>query len=601
MSPIGIHIYFDVFLHAAGLMRSPKKHGHIGVDGSSYPDLNRVSSGNVTTLSSDDMTLVGKIENHSLSENDPMSVGIAANGHMIWRKSSSTRQVQNDNSSMPETSDIQFTTLSENNSFWKVLLPFSFRPEFLSADLPHDLQNVSCRASLAVEALQNPQLLFFPDANGAPAIRAYLGDKMIGYNLLPSQNVSFPMALRTDMNREKELREVHCDFPLGASGRRKTIQRVGPFTSHGGFDFWELWWEDVGHFNKTLSKHPHGIALMGYSFLAVRDNGEILSLPPIHIHHVHAGANLSGFFSQASLTTAGDQQCMPELGGTTCLGKQFFDKHAFPVKRAWFIEALLNDVRPPNSQPLHWWFHIDFTWTADDLQSLKPLSYLEMVNPWKIPNTYSVATDRSSFMWYTTTMPRAGYLVWGVGHGHMAVSDHHYLFSASPGQLGLDQIPRADDPWEPITLERAGFSAVELVKRHMFANLRKAIKSHHSACTGRMRCNTTGPKLICDRPAMEEEVDAFLWDRTLPASMQCSPWTFERGETITAVFFNKPLNNKSCAIDLVRERSSKPKIFSQHGIWVLWYAAHDLQSYSEYKHFSQIAGVDGSFGLVRPS
>jgi hypothetical protein len=67
-------------------------------------------------------------------------------------------------------------------------------------------------------------------------------------------------------------------------------QRVGPMTSHGGYDWWQLGWADAGgfmragHLNRDGSKE---IVIYEHSMLPVDEHGSPLSFPPIHIHHMH--------------------------------------------------------------------------------------------------------------------------------------------------------------------------------------------------------------------------------------------------------------------------------------------------------------------------
>jgi hypothetical protein len=82
-----------------------------------------------------------------------------------------------------------------------------------------------------------------------------------------------------------------CDVPT-ATGMWRT-QRIGPFLSRGGNDWWTVLAADFGGFTSMLtatgangSRSPRRIGLSAH-FLAVVDAaGEPLGFPPIHLHHL---------------------------------------------------------------------------------------------------------------------------------------------------------------------------------------------------------------------------------------------------------------------------------------------------------------------------
>lgn len=82
-----------------------------------------------------------------------------------------------------------------------------------------------------------------------------------------------------------------CDLPPSSSGDdgglHHTIMRVGPFTSNGGYD----WWQYAGHDTLSLSRHLEGGASIGIGshwVTAVEaHSGRVLGYPPMHVHHIH--------------------------------------------------------------------------------------------------------------------------------------------------------------------------------------------------------------------------------------------------------------------------------------------------------------------------
>jgi hypothetical protein len=69
-------------------------------------------------------------------------------------------------------------------------------------------------------------------------------------------------------------------------------QRVGPFRSTGGYDWWHIGWYDVDHVGGLLDRSapgtPIGITAHWSGFL--NDAGVPVGLPPLHAHHMHVTA-----------------------------------------------------------------------------------------------------------------------------------------------------------------------------------------------------------------------------------------------------------------------------------------------------------------------
>jgi hypothetical protein len=64
-----------------------------------------------------------------------------------------------------------------------------------------------------------------------------------------------------------------------------TIQRIGPLTSRGCYD----WWQFAAHDFLGLSQHlkQGQIQISGHYIVGTDVSGDALPYPPIHIHHVH--------------------------------------------------------------------------------------------------------------------------------------------------------------------------------------------------------------------------------------------------------------------------------------------------------------------------
>ena len=64
-------------------------------------------------------------------------------------------------------------------------------------------------------------------------------------------------------------------------------QRVGPFVSTGGYDWWKLIWSDVAGLEEHLHKQNGPLVVNAHFSGPVGVDGEPIPLPPVHNHHIH--------------------------------------------------------------------------------------------------------------------------------------------------------------------------------------------------------------------------------------------------------------------------------------------------------------------------
>ena len=176
-----------------------------------------------------------------------------------------------------------------------------------------------------------------------------------------------------------------CKIPQEDGGSWH-VQRVGPFVSTGGYDWWQIGWSDAGMLSDALRQHPEGVDVVGYALTPVTEDGTRIGHPPVHIHHIHfvaqqgvrprnimrglcvssAGATLTHMDSllkekncyNASLFLEqhGDYQCRPEEDGIECLTAG--DHNPRRIRQVLDVEGELNDVRPFDSPPLRWYYQV---------------------------------------------------------------------------------------------------------------------------------------------------------------------------------------------------------------------------------------------------
>lgn len=77
-----------------------------------------------------------------------------------------------------------------------------------------------------------------------------------------------------------------CRLPQDDGGAWH-VQRVGPFNSTGGYDWWQIGWSDAGMLSEALALHPEGVDVVNTVLVPVLEDGTRLGHPPVHIHHIH--------------------------------------------------------------------------------------------------------------------------------------------------------------------------------------------------------------------------------------------------------------------------------------------------------------------------
>ena len=116
-------------------------------------------------------------------------------------------------------------------------------------------------------------------------------DRLRGYTLTPHNNQKF---LQSDLywplwniseQPHARLTLSFCEARL-PDGTVWHVQRFGPFSSTGGYDWWQMAGQDVGNLSATLSTHRQ-IYLVGNFMGGVTSDGRAIGYPPLHPHHIH--------------------------------------------------------------------------------------------------------------------------------------------------------------------------------------------------------------------------------------------------------------------------------------------------------------------------
>ena len=232
-------------------------------------------------------------------------------------------------------------------------------------------------------------------------------------------------------------------------GSHWVATQIGPFTSHGGYDWWDVKWNDAARLSMWLKQY-HTLAVARFMEVGVDATGQALGFPPIHLHHSHTtpGDHRARDALSWLFRGSGDQQCGASAGGIGCQG-EILDPYVKRFDQRLSLWVVLNDVRPHGSPMLTWWYQASFLLKAGDRET-QTVSQLTLFNPWSwrasVPTSYYAATyvipaDDESFLFFSGGMPLSGSLVrvqlFHAFHAHMQTTSNAFLFSASPDELSL--------------------------------------------------------------------------------------------------------------------------------------------------------------------
>jgi len=364
-------------------------------------------------------------------------------------------------------------------------------------------------------------------------------------------------------------------------------QRVGPMSSIGGYDWWNLYWSDFMGLGKAVSSEPEGVDVDAFVSVAVDQSDNILSHPPIHIHHVHISAQqdelmgLSPYLSLPKLLSLdvsasvdsllqhhGDLECLPEDGGVDCMGLQFPEApiRLRPKLRAP-VTAQLNDVRPSGSPAMAWYYHIacryrlsKLTGTVDGVRSLHVIQQVISINQPLL--TFSISGVHESMMYIATRPPPTmvgAKLLTARTHTHAGCSQEMMLFDVEPSALGLGIEPfvvNIDGVNVPLDPRSVGLATNVELRDSLLRNVGGGPPVCH-ALFNAVNDTTYHPA-------------GYLADRL--ATIFCLPNYVFGAKVYTSVIFTGPTRytHDTCAADP----------WPIHGVWYVEYASPFWASYN---------------------
>jgi len=468
----------------------------------------------------------------------------------------------------------------------------SFTPPYLS----------QCADYRPLSNISDATLLYYPDDKAynsfqavdlLPEVPSRFNPDLVAFGFKierPADVSRYVGSLEGSSNSHILLRDCSQSTPTGSWAS----QRVGPFLSRGGYDWWQMSWSILN--TKTLLRRaPQGrLGVTAHWSLALNDAGEYLAHPPIHHHHMHLSAApqsiprdyspqrcfLDGICPSLSrfVEHHGDWQHelvdRDILSSMAPLMQEYASSDTNYVK--WFEHPLvigneLNDVRPVDSPVLRWWYEIGlhFVTVAAGSTALSvhktnnPGHFAPLMKQRYLVFPIDLPTTRESFFWYTGEMPYAGKLVNLVYHAHHGLLQESLFFAAKPEQLGLLD----PDLW-PESSYRSILTARTFVGNN--SNLRRYLVDR--VALERLKCPLgpflCTPFLVATAKKHREKIGDEWFDR-MPQMKVEEEWLFDAKERYTVISLQGPSIDSST----IREDP-----FTQHDIYFITYAPFDHKS-----------------------
>lgn len=351
---------------------------------------------------------------------------------------------------------------------------------------------------------------------------------------------------------------AECEIDTGDGGGW-ILQRIGPFKSTGGYDWWQIGWDDVWNLEGLLAKHKEGVYITEQLSAPVDKDGNIVGHPPIHVHHVHitpipgVRQRTDPFQCVIDGTDCydptrvgehhGDYECHPEEGGVDCMYETFPDGYGKLITYPLGLESDFNDVRAPGSEVLEWYYTLGARWVPKESEAgamIRPMSFHNFAGPgdYYLTDqltyifTYQCPTTHDSIFWYTGRMRRAAKLLRLKIHAHNTIFAGALFISGSPDQAGLTKSAGLVPPQPKLTVDikKAGFESLHDVKKHIYNSLDIA------AATARSK-GEKEPFVVCQSlPDIVVDQEGYPYDRRPPTC--CRDWEMEKDEIVTIIGFN---------------------------------------------------------------
>ena len=419
------------------------------------------------------------------------------------------------------------------------------------------------------------------------------------------------------------MREGFCTTAIPGEDAHWRSQKVGPFQSRGGTDWWQLGWSDVCRVNQLLDQGAREGTRLGLTahYSAPLDSaGAPLGIPPIHVHHIHIDPFKGGYEPGNVGSTCmlwgqhcadgstvmqhhGDRQCTGQDGGVDCFADYYRENPKILYETPDLV-AEFTDVRPFPSSPMTWWYQISIRvelveGAAPTLSShftMNPGEYGFVTASDALCVTY-VPTTVDSYLFYTGRMPFGGTLSFIEYHGHQKVLQKSLLFVATTQQLGLTS-QRLRTPAHQVRITATtGLANNRALEEELMNALRSA------QITAAPSDLVPEPLLACTAFASVEQTDGIWFDRKSRVECESSEsWTFDGGDIFSVVQMSGPSTAPSegaAFVGMGAVRDADLFSFPQHDNWIIWYVASDGDSHYSFAPYATRLDVTSSWGYDR--
>jgi hypothetical protein len=307
--------------------------------------------------------------------------------------------------------------------------------------------------------------------------------------------------------KPKSMKGATCEkLSTKNDGSQGTVTRLGPFKTHGGYDWTQVGLEDLWNIEDKLKVHPEGIFVLEQISIPVLADGTRLGNPLIHVDHIHVGPRpgtrqhqdmfrclavdepSACYDATRMFEHHGDYQSTEDDGGLSNLSETYPHGYGKLVASPIGLEGDINDVRAFDAPTLEWYYELGMRWVPnkeETRKTIKPLHFLDSAGPgdFNILDlktfifTYQTPTHLDSLFWYTGRMPYDGKMLHNKGHMHNKITGESLFFAASPEELGLSDKLFPEKPYLTVDINKAGFDSLDAVKDHMIRHLEKSGKA----------------------------------------------------------------------------------------------------------------------------
>lgn len=497
----------------------------------------------------------------------------------------------------------------------KTRAPFVYK-DFTSVEVNVDLGELECDPEQGYETLSDAHLIHYTSDDNY--------DKFEGTDLVKD----YAKRPRDVASKDGRPKTIRCVGKEETEDGRWHVERIGPFRSTGGNDWWQFAYLDMFGFGGSLGEkyrilgEGNPIGMTAHWSGPITPEGSPIGLPPLHIHHIHMTEGAGFSWSSDILDCVvkgsncpdggmmfahhGDKQLLhvddERDGGTHTFGEDYGSEWAKKVYEPVSCTGEINDMRPAGSPEIEWWYQTAVRVVEGKKRDArKPLSMHYLYNPFEIGvdtqfsrfATFRTHPSHDSVHVYTGRMPFAGEIVHADGHEHMGAAQQMFLFEGTPEDLGLDKLP-FDYTWVPLKASLA-LDALGLAP----AVAEPAAGVNNQKIVDLILDNIAKGRAyqVCHSKANRVKLDGKQWDRA--GTLECNPWSFESGTQYTSVSFNgntalpdmldAPGLYYNAVSKITRPRSIPTEnTFPQHSHWFLCYTARDSDiSYYTWSFSSQ--------------